>query len=355
MATNQIIPLPEHESSLALAGQVADAVAQAQVFDDYRERKAPNTRRRQDADLKLFAKYLVAVQAIEAVRRDSHAAALATQADAWAGVTWGLVAGFVRWQLGQGYAVSSANVRLSTVKTYAKLAFKAGGIDDTTYALIKAVSGYRRTEAKHIDEQRETEGVARRVGHKKAEARSISRKQANRLKDQPGTPQGRRDALLMALLLEHGLRCGEVALLQVTDFDLDADARAGTFTFYRPKVDKEQTHQLTRDSYRAVKAWLDWGDAPAAGPLLRGSRKGGKLTEAGLSVRAITKRVQVLGEDVGLYGLSAHDCRHYWATTAAANGTDPFALQEGGGWNSLAMPRRYVEAARIANEGVKLD
>ena len=34
--------------------------------------------------------------------------------------------------------------------------------------------------------------------------------------------------------------------------------------------------------------------------------------------------------------------------------TDTFALQEAGGWNSLAMLRRYVEAAKSANEGVNL-
>jgi hypothetical protein len=35
---------------------------------------------------------------------------------------------------------------------------------------------------------------------------------------------------------------------------------------------------------------------------------------------------------------------------------DPAAidLHDGGDWNSLAMPSRYVEAAKRANEGVKL-
>jgi hypothetical protein len=28
------------------------------------------------------------------------------------------------------------------------------------------------------------------------------------------------------------------------------------------------------------------------------------------------------------------------------------ALQEAGGWSSLAMPRRYVEESEIANEGM---
>lgn len=46
---------------------------------------------------------------------------------------------------------------------------------------------------------------------------------------------------------------------------------------------------------------------------------------------------------------------HAWATRAARSGTDPFALQEAGGWNSLTMPRRYIELAEVANQGVKLE
>jgi integrase len=95
-------------------------------------------------------------------------------------------------------------------------------------------------------------------------------------------------------------------------------------------------------------------DAPAIGPLLRASRKGGELTGAGMSERAITERVRYLGERVGIEGLSAHDCRHHWATTAARNGTPIDRLQDAGGWASTAMPLRYVQAAKIANEGVHL-
>ncbi len=74
-----------------------------------------------------------------------------------------------------------------------------------------------------------------------------------------------------------------------------------------------------------------------------------------MTERAVTGRVRLLGERLGISGLSAHDCRHYWATSAARNGTDAFALQEAGGWSSLAMPRRYIDDNEIANEGVKLD
>ena len=73
-----------------------------------------------------------------------------------------------------------------------------------------------------------------------------------------------------------------------------------------------------------------------------------------MSDRAITDRVRALGEEIGIEGLSAHDCRHFWATQAARNGTPVNRLQDAGGWSSPAMPLRYVEAAKVANDGVRL-
>ena len=123
---------------------------------------------------------------------------------------------------------------------------------------------------------------------------------------------------------------------------------------YREKVDLTQTHELSQATKRALAAYLGQ-DAPAEGRLLRASRKGGQLTSATLSKRAITARVGTLGRArLGLEGLSAHDLRHTWATLAARAGTPLERLQEAGGWASPAMPLRYIEAARIANEGVRL-
>jgi integrase len=231
------------------------------------------------------------------------------------------------------------------VKTYAKLAYKAGAITTHEHSMIRQVVGFTRRESRRVDQKRDVT----RVGDKKADPTRITEEQAAALKMQPDTPQGRRDALMMSLLLDHGLRCGEVALLKVKHVDLDS----GHLRFFRPKVDKEQVHRLTADTLRAAYKYFMTGDVPDEGYLLRSSRKGGKLTSAGMTERAITKRVRVLGRRIGIRKLSAHDCRHYWATHAARSGTDPFALQEAGGWNSLAMPRRYVEDAKVANKGVK--
>jgi len=107
------------------------------------------------------------------------------------------------------------------------------------------------------------------------------------------------------------------------------DDTAGELRLYRPKVDREQTHGLTADTLRAARAYLK-NDAPALGPLLRRSPKDGRLHDAGMSEQATTARVRALAEAIGIEALSAHDCRHYWATQAARSGTPRDRLQDAG-------------------------
>ncbi len=333
---------PDTDRALELAGRVANAHAAAGLFADYRSRKAANTLRRQDNALALFSRYLAAA----GIQSPPRPAELGAEPGAWRGVTWGLVAGFARWLLGQDYAIGSVNGALSTVKVYARLAMQAGALDRGEYVAIHAVQGYSRTEGQRVDEARPTA----RIGAKKAEPVPLTWEQIHRLKAQPNTPQGRRDTLLLCLLLDHGLRAGEVSRLQVSDLDL----ALGELRFYRPKVDRTQLHRLTADTRRAAKACAAGGDLLPAGPLLRASRRGGRLTAAGMSERAISARVRELGAAIGVADLSAHDLRHAWATRAARNGTPLDRLQDAGGWSSPAMPLRYVDAARVANEGVRV-
>jgi integrase len=331
------------------AAQAANKVVAAGVFEDYKSRKAANTLDRQAYDLRCFADFFTESQI--------PTGDFLEDPKAWRFITGDLVDIFKRWMLQQGFAVSTVNFRLSTVKVYAKMAMKAGAISTDEYARIHAVEGYAHKEITRVDELRKDEGTATRLGEKKADPVSMTPAQAKQLKAQPNTPQGRRDAVLMAILLDHGLRCGEVAILRVENFDLEA----GTMTFTRPKVQKQQTHKLSKATLQALQAYLENDQPMLSGPLLLASRKGGHKGEAGgklgglgMTERAITKRVETLGELIGLPGLSAHDCRHYWATAAARNGTHIERLKDAGGWSSLAMPSRYIEAAAIANEGVNL-
>ncbi|HEY4389548.1 MAG TPA: site-specific integrase [Ktedonobacteraceae bacterium] len=323
--------------SLTEVGQWADKLAAQNTFVRYRERKAPDTIRRHRADLELFATYLRQVPGLRAVGD------LYQDPTAWHGMSKGLVEGFVQWQVGAGYAIGSINMRLSTVKLYCRLAQGAGALGEEQASMIRTVMGYRGSEGKRIDALR----PVTRIGDKKAKPTMLSISQAKALIEQPDTPQGRRDRVLMCLLLYHGLRCEEIPLLRVSSFDLTT----GLFCFEQPKVGGELRHRMHLQTYLAVKRYLE--EEHPTEQLLLGSRKNGHV-QGTMSKSAINQRVRWLGEQLGIKKLSPHDCRHFWATSASEAGTDLENLKQAGGWSSLEMPSRYIKGREIANEQVKL-
>lgn len=343
---------------LAGIGSAADSAAGATIFADYRARRRPSSIDRQDQDLALFAQFCAQAAAAGGValpQPDHFACLLAQEPRAWEAVTWGQVAAFLRWLGAAGYAVASINHALSTLKVYAALAAQVGALAADQAQHIRAVRAYSYSEGRNLDLGRDVT----RLGAKKAQVTPLTPEQAQYLKRrQPNTPQGWRDAALMALLLDHGLRCSEVAGLLIEQFALGEDAFTATFTFDRPKVSKVQTHRLTPDSLVILRRYLAERravDPTDRGALLCASRKDGQLITVGMSVRAINKRVGALGRAVGSATLSPHDCRHYWATMAVRAGTDIKSLQDAGGWASPHMPLRYAQSAEIANQGVKLE
>ena len=325
--------------SMEAAGQIANKVAEDYVFADHAERVSKSTRSNQTNDMKVFTRYLQAGGITDV-------GDLATDPTAWRFVTFGLISGFVRWQMQDGYAIGSVNRRLSTVKHFATMAFQADVLGKEEYLKIQKVQGYRHSQGRHADEGRE---VTRKVNKKKGQPVTITPAQASLLKHQPATAQGMRDALLMCLLLDHGLRIGEVAILRAENFHLSD----GTFVFYRPKVDKEQTHNMERDTLMAVGAFLMQLGRPT-GPLWYATEKGGKRMDTIMTVRSLQKRVTYLAEKIGVEQFSPHDARHYWTTYAIRSGTPLKTVQEAGGWNSPAMVFRYTESNAIANEGIRL-
>jgi site-specific recombinase XerC len=223
---------------------------------------------------------------------------------------------------------------------------------DAKIQRIRTLKGYGSWRGKNVNEQRVQDEIPTHIGNKKEAWVPLSSEDAHRLKHHhDDTAQGRRDRLLMCLLLDHGLRVGEVAGLRAEHFDW----KNGLLRFYRPKVDKEQIHRFSADTFNAVRKYFGAGDAPTSGLVLRASKKNKALGKAGMPVRRITERVCRLGTVLlGLPNLRAHDCRHYWATAAIRSGTDIKALQTAGGWNSPAMPLRYAEENTIANDSVVL-
>jgi integrase len=70
-----------------------------------------------------------------------------------------------------------------------------------------------------------------------------------------------------------------------------------------------------------MRAYMEHDALPNNGALLRGSNKSGMLTSEGMNRFSIAKRIALLGESIGIDGLSPHDLRHYWATKPASDKT----------------------------------
>ena len=311
------------------AGRVANRVAADNVFRLYLGQEcAENTRRRHRSALDLFAAFLRDEAHIEDAPTGGQ---LLDDPQAWADVTFGLVLAFRQWLLQDGYAVGSVNGRLSTVRTFAKLAHEAGTIAGDEYEKIRGVRGVGRK----VDEQRDVT----RIGHKAASPIVLGVAQVRQLKRRPDTEQGRRDRLMVTLLVDHGLRVSELVGLSVEAFALPA----GVLTFYRQKVDRWQRIEMTTDARAALSSWLDCEASPAAGPLLQAA-KVGDISRTGLTTRSVATRIAELGRGIGVQGLSPHDLRHTWATAYVRGGGTLEQLREAGGWSSLAMPLRYIEA-----------
>ena len=329
MTDDTTLIVPSTLPTFDLVAAIADQAATRHALTTYHEGLAAETLRRQQADLALFASFLHATTGIEA-------GDFFTDLSAWQPVTYGLLDAWKRWQLAQGYALGSVNVRLATAKAYCKLAHDAGLLSTEAYVRIQGVKGYKGKQAHHVDEKREVT----RIGSKKERWLSVSPAHAALLKREAGgdSPLATRDLLLVCLLVDHGLRIGEAASLCIADIDLDT----GQFTFYRQKVHKTQTHDMEPDTLRAAMRYLP--GLPVEQTLLFD----------GISTRQLRARIQLLGKRAGIEHLAPHDLRHAWATDAARNGTDLKALQDAGGWASPAMPLHYIESAKIANAGVKL-
>jgi integrase len=360
----------QDSSPLEIAGQIANRVAGQNIFQRYLSEKSANTIKRHARDLELFAEYLLDI-GLEL----KHGADFQTNPGAWRGVTWGIVEGFVQWQLGEGYAVSSVNARLSTVKVYAQMAVKADFIAREEGMLIQTVKGYSRASGQNVDEQRTQTRmdevtyaykpengrhsvVVTRRSTKKQKATLVDEETAVSLKQPRNkSPQAYRDALLMCLLLDHGLRASEVTLLKAGDIDLTT----GEMHFYRPKVKgtphEWTTHKLMPETGRLATYYIQTlyptillpnGPLIVATTRLLKNGEGGHLLGEGLNRVRLSERVAWLGQQVGLAKkLSAHDCRHTCATKMARLGYSVDELMAWFGWTSAQTAMRYVTAVDV--------
>lgn len=149
-----------------------------------------------------------------------------------------------------------------------------------------------------------------------------------------------RNAAIILLLVDSGLRAAELCSLKVRDVDRDS----GEINVVG-KGKKRRPVYVGQRARRAVFKWLEErkgskGDDPlfiSEGGLTPGD----KLTPGGLF-----RIVQACGKGAGVAGVGPHDLRRSFAVFYLKNGGDLFSLQAIMGHESLTVLRRYVELAQ---------
>jgi site-specific recombinase XerD len=155
-----------------------------------------------------------------------------------------------------------------------------------------------------------------------------------------------RDAAIIELLLQTGIRLSELARLTLDDVDLPKRVSrdptdTGTLFVYG-KGRKERTISLNYKACKALKAWLKIRPNVDSSSLFVS-----KFLEP-MSPRAYEYVVKKYLKEAGIKRASVHTLRHTFATHHVAKGTSLRTVQEALGHADLKTTSIYVQLAREA-------
>lgn len=151
-------------------------------------------------------------------------------------------------------------------------------------------------------------------------------------------PTARRDTALLMVMLDTGLRIGEVCRLQVRDVDVER-GQLLVAPYGTGRKTKRRVVYLGRQALRAV--WRHVSDLPPEPAGLLFTTSAGKA----LTATAVDHLLRNLGDAAGVAHVHPHRFRHTFAVEYLRNGGDVFTLQRLLGHSSLEMVRRYLALA----------
>jgi integrase len=161
----------------------------------------------------------------------------------------------------------------------------------------------------------------------------------------------RRDEAIIRLMMETGIRAGELIALRTDDLDLTR----GTITVRFGKGGRSRTIPVGPATIRAIRDYLDLRQQhPAADePTLWLGTRGTRFGYDGLG-KALRRRATL----AGIHGFHPHKLRHTAAHRWLAAGGSESGLMAMAGWTRTDMLIRYTRATaaeRAAAEARKLD
>lgn len=274
-ALSSVVKMSDAKSALAIRGDVAPLTLsglQENLLDAFLAGRSPHTRAAYQRDLADFAHFVGVTDAEDAARR-----LLATPQGDANGIALAYRANLIERKL----APATTNRRLSALRSLVRLGNTLGliswqlTIDNVRSELYRDTRGPGRDAVKAM-----TKIAAARGGMK-----------------------GLRDAAILRLLHDLGLRRGEVVALDLADLDTSA----GTLAVLGKGRSQKETVTVPLPTLRVLKAWVARRGA-AAGPLFRSLDPAGK-GDGRLTGAAVYQIVRGLGAKIGVKA-RPHGFRH---------------------------------------------
>jgi site-specific recombinase XerD len=155
-----------------------------------------------------------------------------------------------------------------------------------------------------------------------------------------------RDAAVIELILQTGIRLSEVTHLTIHDIEfpprINRDPANTGSIFIQGKGRKQRTLPLNYKACRALKAWL------AVRPNIPDPALFVTKFSEPMGPRAIQRVVKKYLDDAGIQNASVHSLRHSFATHHVAKGTSLRTIQEALGHTDLKTTSIYVSMAKEA-------
>ncbi len=240
---------------------------------------------------------------------------------------------FRAWRETQGDGPNTASVRRYAVATFLSVAYRDGILPDAQAHRL-GIKAYQQRQKRD-----------RRPAGRRLSCEEVRTLQAACDLD---TLKGQRDRALLDLALYAGLRCDELAALDLSGLRQDGGR---WWIVFSGKGDKTRRVKLHDAAFATLSAWLTaTGRAlgEGTGPVFLGVNKGGALGRVGLSASSVNRLVAGYGVKNGLAPgtgenrLSPHALRRTFARNAYDNGAPLPMIQAALGHADASTTMAYI-------------
>jgi integrase len=238
---------------------------------------------------------------------------------AWHGLRYQHTA-LVRAQLAGAYKPATANKMLSALRGVLKECFRLGYMTAEDYQRARdlpPVKGSSLPPGRSL-----SQGELRRLFEVCAESSKRNR--------------GARDAAVVAVLYGCGLRRGEAAALDLSDYDRES----GELKVRGAKGRKDRLVYAEGGAAEAIGAWIRLR-GEEEGPLFYPVNKGDRIQRRRMSDQAVYDLLKRLGREIRTRGFSPHDMRRTFIGDLLDAGADLSAAQQLAGHANVQTTARY--------------